>query len=121
MKKFHAQHVSASESGEEYFQVLFEEEEDSDKAYLLLQRQFEMPGRSHCYIENHELSSSGHFIANAVLHRNEFQLNVLGQEKGNWNISFDIENDNYEEVKSILKVILSVPNRLEIKDEFEPD
>ena len=81
MKKFHARHVSASESGGEYFQVLFEEKEDGDKNYLLIQRQFEMPGRGYCYIEDHELSPCGHFIAKAVLNRNEFQLQIPGKEK----------------------------------------
>ena len=113
MKKFHAKCVSASESGEEYFQVLFEEKEDSDKAYLLLQRQFEMPGRGFCYIENHALSPCGHFVASAALNRNEFQLHVPGKER--WNISFDIEDDGYEKLKSNLQIILSAPNRLEIK------
>ena len=114
MKKFHAKHVSASESGGEYFQVLFEEKEGGDRAYLLVQRQFEMPSRGYCYIEDHELSPCGHFVAKAALNRNEFQLQVSGKVKGNWNISFDMDDDHFEEVKSILQVILSTPNRLEI-------
>jgi len=116
MKKFHAKRVSASESGGEYFQALFEAKEDSDKVYLLIQRQFEMLGRGYCYIEDHELSPCGHFVAKAVLNRNEFQFHILGKVKGNWNTSFDIDDDKYEGVKSILKVILSAPNHLEIKE-----
>jgi hypothetical protein len=114
MKKFHAKHVSASESGGEYFQVLFEEKEDSNKAYLLIQRQFEMPDRGFCYIENHAHSPRGHFIAKAVLSRNKFHLQVLGEER--WNISFDLDNDGYEALKGILQVILSSPNYLELKE-----
>jgi len=68
--------------------------------YLLLQRQFEMPGRGYCYVEDHELSPCGHFVAKAVLNQNEFQLYVSSKVKGNWNISFDIDDDNYEEVKA---------------------
>jgi hypothetical protein len=115
MKKFYAKHVSASESGGEYFQVLFEEKEDSDKAYLLIQRQFEMPGRGYCYIENHVLSPCGHFVAKAVLSRNEFQLHVPRKER--WSISFDLDDDNYEELEGILQVISSSPNHLEIKED----
>jgi hypothetical protein len=114
MKKFHAKHVSASESGGEYFQVLFEAKKDSNKAYLLIQRQFEMPDRGFCYIENHAHSPCGHFIAKAVLSRNEFHLQVLGEER--WNISFDLDNDGYEDLKGILQVILSSPNYLELKE-----
>ncbi len=113
MKKFHAKNVSASESGGEYFQVLFEGKEGNDKAYFLLQRQFEMPGRGFCYIENHALSPCGRFVASATLNRDAFQLHVPGKER--WNVSFDIEDNHYEEVKSVLQVILSAPNRLEIK------
>jgi len=115
MKRFHAKHVSASESGGEYFQVLFEEKEESDKAYLLIQRQFEMPDRGFCYIENHAFSPCGHFVAKAVLSRNEFQLHVPRKE--GWNISFNLDNNGYEELKSILQVILSSPNYLELKQD----
>ncbi len=114
MKQFRANHVSASESGREYFQVLFEEKENSEKAYLLIQRQFEIPGRGFCYIENHALSPCGHFIACATLNRNEFKLHVSDNEK--WRISFDIDDDGYEKLKNNLQVILSAPNRLEIKE-----
>lgn len=116
MNRFHAKYVSASESGGDYFQVLFKEKKDADKAYLLLQRQFEMPNRGHCYIENHQLISCGHFIAKGLLSRKEFKLYVPGEVNGNWSISFDIDEDNYEEIKDILQVILSAPNHLEIKD-----
>jgi hypothetical protein len=33
--------VSVASSGGEYFQVLFEDDPDTDSAYLLIQRQFE--------------------------------------------------------------------------------
>ncbi len=46
--------------------------------------------------------------------RNEFQLHVPGKER--WNISFDIDDDDYEELKSNLQVVLSAPNHLEIKE-----
>ena len=38
--KIRLDHASASESGD-YFQVLFESEEDGEGEYLLIQRQFE--------------------------------------------------------------------------------
>jgi type II secretory pathway component PulF len=39
MRKLHAKCVSASESGGEYSQVLFEREQDGDRAYFLAMRQ----------------------------------------------------------------------------------
>ncbi len=54
MNKLHANHLSASEMGGEYFQVMFEEERESDKAYFLIQRQFEIPGDGSCYVESHK-------------------------------------------------------------------
>ena len=61
MNKLHAKHVSASEKGGEYFQVMFEEEWESDKAYFLIQRQFEMPDGGSCYIETHKEEARGYF------------------------------------------------------------
>ena len=39
MRELHAKYVSASESGGEYFQVVFEKEWESGEAYFLIQRQ----------------------------------------------------------------------------------
>jgi hypothetical protein len=36
-------HVSVAESGGEYFQVSFADDEESDDRYFLVQRQFESP------------------------------------------------------------------------------
>jgi hypothetical protein len=58
--KIRLDHVSASESGD-YFQVLFESEEDGEGEYLLIQRQFEDPDDARCYIEAHDEDYIGHF------------------------------------------------------------
>ena len=58
--RFHAKHVSVGESGGEYFQVSFDNEDPSDddldlsppnQPYLLVQRQFEDDDGGVCYIE----------------------------------------------------------------------
>jgi hypothetical protein len=59
MLKFYANYVSATQSGD-YFQVLFEEENDLEasfdieREFFLIQRQFEFPDKDECYYENHD-------------------------------------------------------------------
>ena len=111
IRKLHAKRVTTSESGGEYFQVLFEKEWESGKAYFLIQRQFEIPDDGKCYIETHVPEACGHFrIHFAELDRNRFRIQLPGKEE--WDIAFDTNDDIYEEVKSILRAILSVPNHL---------
>jgi len=53
--------VAASEAGD-YFQVLFEEEEDNLEAgYFLVQCQFEFPDNGEFYIESNDTGLCGHF------------------------------------------------------------
>ncbi|OGA12900.1 MAG: hypothetical protein A3H32_06795 [Betaproteobacteria bacterium RIFCSPLOWO2_02_FULL_63_19] len=67
--RFHAQHVSASEAGD-YFRLWLgpqeadDEERDTGEVkgpYLIVQRQFEVPGGGECYIETHDEAYVGHF------------------------------------------------------------
>lgn len=115
MNKLHAKHVSASEAGGEYFQVMFEEEWESDKAYFLIQRQFEMPDDGSCYVETHQEEARGHFkIRQAKLSRNRLQIRLPQRIEAEWDIAFSIGDGDYEEMKEVLSTILSAPNRLEI-------
>ena len=109
-------HVSATESGD-YFQVLFEEEEDSDKAYFLIQRQFEFSDGGRFYIESHDTKLRGHFrIKRAELRRNRFSLELLSKAGGKLQIKFDTDEDKFEEAKRVLKIMF--PRKtLEILDE----
>jgi hypothetical protein len=69
--RFHANHVSVAESGDEYFQVSFDSKAPSDAEsdlsapdhpYLLVQRQFEDDDGGVCYIETHDHDTyTGHF------------------------------------------------------------
>ena len=69
--RFHAKHVSVAESGGEYFQVSFDNEDPGDddldlsppdQPYLLVQRQFENDDGGVCYIETLDHDTyTGHF------------------------------------------------------------
>lgn len=115
MNKLHANHVSASEKGGDYFQVMFEEEWESDKAYFLIQRQFEIPDDGSCYIQTHKEAARGDFkIRQARLSRNKLQLRLPQQAEADWEITFALDDAAFEEMKGVLGAILSAPNQLEI-------
>ena len=115
MNKLYAKHVSASEKGGEYFQVMFEEEWESDKAYFLIQRQFEMPDDGSCYVETHIEEARGYFkIRQAKLSRNRLQIRLPQKSEAEGDIMFAIDDAAYEEMKGVLGTILSAPSRLEI-------
>jgi hypothetical protein len=119
MKTLKATTVSYSENleGREYFQVLFEEEGAPKRGgYVLLQRQFEMPDGGESYFECDEFERSGHYIIRkAKLSRNKFEIETPGRRGGKWAISFELEEDRYEQLKEVLKIILRKPSRLIIK------
>ncbi len=115
MNKLYAKHVSASEKGGEYFQVMFEEERESDKAYFLIQRQFEMPDDGSCYVQTLKEEARGNFkIRQAKLSRNRLQIELPQKSEAEWDITFAIDAAAYEEMKGVLSAILSAPNRLEV-------
>jgi len=105
---FHANYVATSVAGD-YYQAMFAEEDtdDPDRAYLIIQRQFEDPEKDDtCYIETHDRKYSGHFL----LRRIEFTPERLS-------IELDRPNDNlisvtlrmaaseFEEASQVLKII----------------
>ncbi len=74
--RLHANNVSAGESGNEYFQVSFDNEAPSDDdfdlsgpdyPYLVIQRQFEDDDGGVFYIETHDHDTyTGHFPLCAI-------------------------------------------------------
>lgn len=112
MLKFHANCVSATQSGD-YFQVLFEEEYDIEesfdieKEYFLIQRQFEFPDKGECYIENRDESYIGHYrIKYAELEKNRFYLEIQRSEKNKIEIFFHTSDHNYMEIKRVMSIMI---------------
>jgi hypothetical protein len=103
----------------DYFQVLFEVEQNSLENYFLIQRGFEFDDYEQpdpCYIESDDGRFCGHLdIAKAELDRNRFYLKLMDRESGDLEITFDIADKNYQEVKRFLEIIFSGFNTLEIK------
>jgi hypothetical protein len=115
MKKLIAKHVSAGESGGEYFQVMFETDRDSDKNYFLIQRafesewdEFEEAKPDPPYIESDDMTFCGFLDLKKVeFSRNRFYIQLANKRKDDLEISFDVSDREYQEVKEILKTILS--------------
>ena len=79
MTEFSFPCVDLSSSGDEYFQVCFLEADDSDEAYLLIQRQFEDDDGGYFYIECPHERLGGHFkIRRAELGRDVLRLEFRG-------------------------------------------
>ncbi len=104
--KIRLDHVSASESGD-YYQVLFEAEEDGDVAYVLIQRQFENPDGGLCYLESHDEAYIGHFkVVRAVLDRNRFCLELPRRKAAEVEVTFKTTDQNYNDVARIMRIMI---------------
>ena len=100
-------HVSVAESGGEYFQVSFADDEDSDDSYFLVQRQFESPNRGRLYFESHIRTLSGHFrIRSAVLERGLFRLEIMCQRPETVQIRFQASETQFNRLKKVLRILL---------------
>ncbi len=100
-------HVSVAESGGEYFQVSFADDEGSDENYLLMQRQFESPDHGRLYVESHRRTLSGHFrIRRAELERGLFHLEIMCQPPETVQIRFQIGKTQFNRLKKVLRIIL---------------
>ena len=108
MTEFLLPYVSIASSGGEYFQVSFAENEHSDDAYFLIQRQFESPDGGRVYVESHHRTLCGHFtIRNAKLRRNMFRLELFCQPGAETvQIRFQADRNRYHQLKSVLKAII---------------
>ena len=104
--KIRLDHLSAAQSGD-YFQVLFEAEEDGDGAYVLLQRQFEDPDGGVCYLETHDENYIGHFkVARASLARNRFWLELRRSRAAEVEVTFEATDQEYRDVARIMRIMI---------------
>ncbi len=118
--RFQAQRVSASAAGD-YFQLSFgpesSDEEDSGSynangPYLVVQRQFEMPGGGRCYIKTHDEDYIGHFRLRLIgLSRTHFAFEILRKNDKYVEVSFALSASEFEEVQRIAKVIFGLGPR----------
>jgi hypothetical protein len=113
MTEFSFPCVSVASSGDEYFQVSFdeieagEESEEFDHAYFLIQRQFEDYDGGLFYLESHETKLCGHFkIIGAELTRDTLRLQVACKPTETVQIRFQAGNARYRALKRILKIIM---------------
>jgi len=100
-------HVSVAESGGEYFQVSFADNEESDDSYFLVQRQFESPYPGRVYVESHLRTLSGHFrIRRAELERSLFRLDIMCQPPETVQIRFQAGETQFNRLKEVLRIML---------------
>jgi hypothetical protein len=107
--QFHANHVSVSTFANDYYQIMFEAEEEADdpgSPYLLIQRQFEDPDDDLCYVEAHDEKYIGHF----VLRRVEFTLRGLTIEldrtsDNRLSVTFTMAPSEFNEASQVMKII----------------
>ncbi len=108
MKNLDCNNVSISESGDEYFQVSFDQGNDSTENYLLLQRGFEseeFEGPSY-YIESDDEIFIGHnILKEAVLTRNSFYIKLNNSQESELKVVFDIPGKDFEELRNSLRTV----------------
>ena len=117
--RFHAKHVSVGESGGEYFQVSFANEDPShddldlsppDQPYLLVQRQFEDDDGGVCYIETLDHDTyTGHYRLRLI----EFTLTRLAFEIARTDnkyveVTYEMDAKRFAEVKRIVQIVFGV-------------
>ena len=104
--KIQLKNASASESGD-YFQVLFEEEEDGEGAYLLIQRQLEDPDSSLRYFEAHDEDDIAHFrVVRATLGRHRLHLRLARREAAELEVTFKVTDKDYHEVERVMRIMI---------------
>ena len=98
--------VSASEAGD-YFQVLFEEDEDNpEAAYFLVQCQFEDPDNGESYIESNDTQFCGHVkVETAVLSRRWLRLEIPSTKWKSIQIEFVANQAVYRKLARILSTM----------------
>ena len=118
--KFRAKHVSIGESGGEYFQVSFDNEDPSDddldlslpdQPYLLVQRQFEDDDSGVCYIETHDHDTyTGHYRLRLIeFTPTRLAFEIVRKDHKYVEVAFDNLNaKRFSEVKRIVNIIFGV-------------
>ncbi len=105
-REFQCERVTASNAGD-YFQVLFEQNPDSDQGYVLVQRQFELPDGGECYIETDDGDFCGHFrIRTAQLSRSRFRMAFGDGPLKQITVSFNANDSAYAEAKRVLQIMI---------------
>jgi len=106
--QFHANHVSSSVSGD-YYQVMFEAEEDTndaDSPYFLIQRQFETSDDGRCYLETHDEKYIGHFVLRRVEFTPErFSIEFDRPSDNLVSVTFCMAISDFEEASRVMKII----------------
>jgi hypothetical protein len=119
--KFHAKHVSVGESGEQYFQVLFDTEPPRDddldlsgpgRSYLIVQRQFENDDGAVCYIETHDHDAyTGHFRLRLLeLTPTRLAFEISRAKAKYVEVTYDLGAKQFDEVQRIVHIVFGVQN-----------
>jgi len=108
--KLKCKHISASEAGDEIFQVLFDvQPEKEDSPYLLISRAFfeEDEGKpSAVYVEINNERLTGHYAKiKAQLERSSFTLRLPPPVDDTIKIDFTTSERNFKKVKRMLRII----------------
>jgi len=117
--RLQADNVSVGESGDEYFQVSFDNEAPSDDdfdlsgpdhPYLVIQRQFEDDDGDVCYIETHDHDTyTGHFRLRLI----EFTPTRLAFEIARTDhkyveVTYELDAKRFGEVQHIVHIVFGV-------------
>lgn len=106
--QFHAERATVSVAGE-YYQLLFEAEEDSDdpqSPYLILQRQFEIEESGRCSVETHDENFIGEFILEQVeFTRERLSVSLDGPADKEIVVTFGLRHSEFEKASQVLKII----------------
>jgi hypothetical protein len=87
--------------------VLFEGELDGAEAYVLIQRQFELPDGGLCYVESHDKDYIGHFkVTHAELGRNRLFLKLARRTAAELEVVFNTTDQNWRQVARIMRIMI---------------
>jgi hypothetical protein len=117
--KFHAKYVSVGESGDEYFQVAFDNEAPSDDdfdlsgpdhPYLIVQRQFEDDDGGVCYIETHDHDTyTGHFRLRLIeFTPTRLAFEIARRDHRYVEVTYDLDAKRFGDVQRIVRIVFGV-------------
>ena len=117
--KFHAKCVSAGESGDEYFQVSFDNEApatmtsicpDQIHPYLIVQRQFEDDDGGVCYIETHDHDTyTGHFRLRLIeFTPTRLAFEIARKDHRYVEVTYDLDAKRFGDVQRIVRIVFGV-------------
>jgi hypothetical protein len=117
--KLHAKYVSVGESGDEYFQVSFDNEAPSDDdfdlsgpdhPYLIVQRQFEDDDGGVCYIETHDHDTyTGHFRLRLIeFTPTRLAFEIARRDHRYVEVTYDLDAKRFGDVQRIVRIVFGV-------------